>query len=580
MVRAAVSAHAPIATSSVARSEAESAVAVRAPHDTLVAAFEAAAIAHAPAFSLHGAKGVVAKSTSQALEAAWRWSKLLASRGVARGDRVPLLLPTSHAFLEAMLGAMLIGAVPVPLAVPMTFGGVERYLANLAAIVDDCGARVLVTYPRIRDAVAKDPVLCLALGNVVGESDLDGVARTTVLAPALGGGDPAFLQYTSGTTGRPKGAVISHRALVSNAFAIAHGLGLGSRDVGVSWLPLFHDMGLIGVLLTSICHPYPLHVMTPESFVMSPRRWLDLLARVRGTVSAAPNFAYEMCVARASDATDVRLEQWRLALNGAEPVRASTARRFHASFAETGLPTDATMPVYGMAEATLAVTFPALDEKLETIAIDRVALERDGRAVRSNASDAHEAVSVGRPVAGMRVTIVSDAGRVVPEETIGAVRVAGLSLMDGYYRDDARSAEALSGGWLRTGDLGFMRGGRLFITGRAKELIIKAGRNIHPHDVERVAEQVAGVRVAGVAAFGHANADTGTEDIVVVAETTSSDVEGRAQIAKEVRAELLSVLGVKADHVRVCAVGAVPRTTSGKIRRGDCARRFAAGELG
>ncbi len=579
-MRAAVTSQAHIETSAAVASEAASAIEVRAPHDSLVAAFEAAARDHAPAFSLHGAKGVLEKSASQALDAAWRWARLLAHRGVARGDRVPILLPTSHAFLEAMLGAMLIGAVPVPLAVPMTFGGVERYLANLGAIVDDCGARVLVTYGRIRDAVAKDDALRASLGDVVVESDLDGVGSVAVLSPTIGGSDLAFLQYTSGTTGRPKGAMISHRALVSNAFAIAHGLDLGPNDVGVSWLPLFHDMGLIGVLLTSICHPYPLHVMTPESFVMNPRRWLDLLGRVRGTVSAAPNFAYEMCVARASDATDVRLDAWRLALNGAEPVRASTARRFHASFAPTGLPHDATMPVYGMAEATLAVTFPALAEKLETLTVDRAAMERDGRAVRSQASDAYDAVSVGRPVAGMRVAIVNDDDRVVPEETIGAVRVAGPSLMDGYFRDDVRSAEALRGGWLRTGDLGFMRGGRIFVTGRAKELIIKAGRNIHPHDVERVAEQIAGVRVAGVAAFGHANAETGTEDLVVVAETTVGDVDRRALIAKAVRAELLSVLGVKADHIRVCAVGVVPRTTSGKIRRGDCARRFAAGELG
>lgn len=548
------------------------------PHETLVAAFEAAARARAPFVTIHGGREPATRTSEAALASSHRWAKLLASRGVRAGDRVLILLPTGHAFVEAMLGAMLLGAVPVPLATPMTFGSVDRYLANLAAIATDCRARATVTYGRIRDALARDPALGAPLGEVMSEADRDGVGSVGVRLPSIGGSDAAFLQYTSGTTGSPKGAVISHRALVANTFAIASGLALDDRDVGVSWLPLFHDMGLIGVLLTSICHPYPIHVMSPESFVMNPRRWLDLVAKVGGTLSAAPNFAYDMTVARAGYVQELRLDTWRHALNGAEPVQMASVARFTERFAPNGFRADAHLPVYGMAEATLAVTFPSLTDKMQTLEIDRDALEGERRA--APLPGGHPAVSVGFPVAGTKIEVVGDDGRVLPERTIGDIRVAGPSLMDGYFGNDDASSAAISGGWLRTGDLGFVDGGRLFVTGRAKDVIIKGGRNVYPYDVERVAGEIDGVRQGGVAAFGRANPATGTEDLVVIVETPHGDMERRDAIAKAVRAELLAVLGTKPDAIRLCGVGKVPRTTSGKIRRRECARLFAEGTFG
>ncbi|MCL2725192.1 MAG: fatty acyl-AMP ligase [Polyangiaceae bacterium] len=564
-------------------SRVSSPVDVRPPHDSLVAAFEAAARSRAPFVTIHTGRETIEKTAEVALDAALRWSKLLAGRGVRRGDRVMLLMPTGHAFVEAMLGTMLLGAIPVPLATPMTFGSVDRYLVNLAHIAKDCGARVTITYGRIRDAIAKDAAAKATLGDVIGEGDLDGVASTAIELPSIGGSETAFLQYTSGTTGRPKGAIITHRALVSNTFSMAHGLDLHPEsDVGVSWLPLFHDMGLIGVLLMSICHPYPIHVMSPESFVMKPYRWLDLIQRVGGTITAAPNFAYDMCVARPGDTSGLHLETLRHALNGAEPIHASTVQRFRERFGPHGFRADAVMPVYGMAEATLAITFPSHQERMQVLAVDRAALERDGRVVTNASANSggHHAVSVGRPIAGMSVAIFGEDGNVAPERTVGEVRVAGPSLMDGYFGNDEASASALSGGWLHTGDLGFVDGGQLYITGRAKELIIKGGRNIYPYDVERIAGEIDGVRTGGVAAFGRTNPVTGTEDLVVVAETSYTDAAKREAIAKAVRAELLEVLGVKADDVRFCAVGKVPRTTSGKIRRRECARLIESGALG
>jgi acyl-CoA synthetase (AMP-forming)/AMP-acid ligase II len=540
-----------------------------------VAAFETAAREDAPYVTFHGAKGQTVRPIREALESARRWGALLRSRGVERGDRIPILLPTGHGFVETMLGTMLAGAVPVPLATPMTFGSVDRYMRNLGAIVSDAGARVLVTYPRIADALGSDATLRAAIHDVLTEADLAGLASAPLRTASVGAREAAFIQYTSGTTGRPKGAVISHGALVSNASSIAQGLGIGARTVGASWLPLFHDMGLVGVLLTSICHPYPLHVMSPESFVMRPARWLDLVSRVGATLSAAPNFAYELCVARASEAEleGVRLDTWELALDGAEPVHASTASRFAGRFASRGLRADVLMPVYGMAEATLAVTFPGLETKLQTLQIDREALERQGRM--SPKTGGHPAVSVGAPVAGTSVRVVDRSRRDLPEGHVGEILVQGPSLMDGYFRNDDASAAALVDGWLQTGDLGFVHDARLFVTGRAKELIIKGGRNLHPSDIERVASEVEGVRLGSVAAFGRPNADTGTDDVVVVIEASTSDVERRSRMVNDVRGELLAVLGVKADEVRICAVGSVPRTTSGKIRRVECARVFS-----
>ncbi len=554
----------------------ESVTPSRPPHDSLVAAFEAAARDDAPFFTLHGAKGQVVRPIRDALEGAWRWSAALRLHGVRAGECVPILMPTGHAFVEAMLGAMLLGAIPVPLANPMTFGSVDRYVRNLSAVIDDCRARVIVTYPRIAEALpANSEIASARLREVLTEKSLEGLAPVPQLAPSIGGADTAFIQYTSGTTGRPKGAVVSHRALVANAFAIAHGLRIGPTDVGVSWLPMFHDMGLVGVILTSICHPYPIHVMSPESFVMNPKRWLDLVTRVGATLSPAPNFAYDMCVAKVGTVTDLRLGSWRVALNGAEPVQARTVARFVERLGPSGFRASAMMPVYGMAEATLAVTFPRLEESFETLPLDRDALEQSGKASRAETGQAYEAVSVGRPVAGMGVEIVDDSGRVVPENTLGHIRISGPSLMDGYFRNDEASAAAMADGKLRSGDLGFVSDGRLFVTGRFKELIIKGGRNLHPADIERVACEVEGLRAGCVAAFGRLNPKTGTDDLVVVAETSRTDAAFRDGVASAIRGELLAVLGVKPDEVRICGMGGVPRTTSGKIRRAECARVFA-----
>lgn len=548
------------------------------PHETLLQALESAASqGDAPWLTLHAGRQRHTLSHRQALDGAWRVSAALRKRGLERGGRVAVLLPTSPAFVQALLGTMMAGGVPVPLASPMTFGGVERYLKNLTVILKDAGADFLVTYPRIQEAAAADDELKAFLRHVLTDADFDGAPPTDPRSPSISGSDLAFLQYTSGTTGRPKGVMIPHRAAVANTYGISRGLDQRPNDVGVSWLPLFHDMGLIGALLLSICHPFPLHVMPPERFIVRPGGWLKLIAEVGGTLSPAPNFAYDLCTTRAAEIDDLDLSSWRVALNGSEPVHLPTIGRFNERFGPKGFRSEALMPVYGMAEATLAVTFSPAGRGPSSKAVCRKTLEEQGCVVPSPADRARHAVSVGHPLAGTSVMIADDSGRVLPEGAVGEVRVQGPSLMVGYFRNDDASAQALSDGWLRTGDLGFVLDGELYITGRAKEMVIKSGRNLYPYDIERVVGEVPGVRLGGVAAFGRANDSTGTDDLIVVAETNRTETTEREALTKAIRGEVLAVLGVGIDDVQLWPVGAVPRTSSGKIRRKECARMLEEG---
>jgi fatty-acyl-CoA synthase len=560
-----------------------SSVACRPPHDSLAAAIESAARDDAPLLTFHGGRdGEVPLPARDAFARARRWAALFRRHGARRGDRVVLLLPTGEAFVTALLGAALCGAAPVPLATPMTFGSTEPFLRNLAAIVKNARPVLVVTVPRIIDALQAAsmppfgvPLLTPADRDALGELD---ASDAHALAGSVDGGDIGLIQYTSGTTGKPKGVVIPHRALVSNAFAIARGLSLGPADVGVSWLPLFHDMGLVGVLLTGICHPYPIHVAAPEYFAMGAQRWMALAARVGGTITAAPNFAYEMAAARAGRLEESeRLSTLRLALNGAEPVLPPTVRRFESAYAPNGLAPGVVLPVYGMAECTLAVAFSSRDTATRVAKLDRRALER-GEVLPGDNGSAQELACVGRPVAGTAIAIVDGGGVALGERQLGNIRVRGDSVMRGYFDNDEASAAALdSEGWLDTGDMGFVDDGQLYVTGRAKDVIIQAGRNVYPYDLERVAVEAARLRPGAVVALGRRNEEKGTEEIVLVAETAMRGEEERAATARLLKGEILAVLGVRIDEVHLWPLGAVPKTTSGKARRRECASLLAAG---
>lgn len=544
-------------------------------HDSLAAAIEALGAAHGPLLTLHLGLSDECLDGPTLRERALHWARAFHALGVARGDRVVLLLPTSNAFVQGFLGVQLLGAVAVPLACPMTFGAPTRYLEILANVVDDAEPSCIVTTERLRAAMASVTRFTTTRASIVTPAEIEAAHAAPFALPSVAPRELALLQYTSGTTGQPKGVAVSNRALVSNAACIRDALAIDENDIGVSWLPMFHDMGLIGVFVTAICHPYPMHLMSPDSFVMQPRRWLERISRVRGTVSAAPNFAYELCARRGVEPESIRLDSWRAALSGAEPVREGTLDRFAACYATSGFSRDRFMPVYGLAEATLAVTFPPVGAAPKTQHVECESLSPGQRVRASIKASASSVLSVGRPVRGTEVRIANERGSAIEARVVGEICVRGPGLMDGYFRREEATADALRDGWLHTGDLGYVDDGVLFVVGRAKEMIVKSGRNVYPADIESVVEQVAGVLSA--AAFGVANAKSGTEDLIVVCESRVRTEALREALAAEVKAELLATTGVRADSVCVWPVSAIPRTTSGKIRHAECAMRWTEG---
>lgn len=461
---------------------------------------------------------------AEVVELARRWRGALTEAGVRRGDRVALLLPNDERFVGAFFGALLCGATAVPLAWPATTLDSRRVLA-LRPLVEAADPAVIVT----------DEVLAphFAL-RAVTRADRPATGADVLPDPD----ETAFIQFTSGSLGRPRGAVISHRAAAACVRAMGHAVGTSAADVAVSWLPLFHDMGLVGGLLTPVAFQFPVTLLSPGEFLLHPGRWLERAATEGITTAAAPDFAWRLCSRRAA-LPQGSLGSWRVAISGAEPVHRSTLDAFAAKFGERGFAPSAFRPAYGLAENTLAAciydpTRPGADTTLQ------------GRVIPS----------VGAPIAGNEIRVLGPAGEP------GEIQVRSASLMSGYFRDDEASAAALVDGWLRTGDLGMVVDGQLHVTGRAKELVIQNGSKFHPYDIERVATDAVDATVAGAAAY--VMTDGETEILVLAAEVPASKAEGAD---RRIRGAVLEALGVRIDRVVVVPPGALPRTSSGKIRR-------------
>lgn len=487
----------------------------------------------------------------------------LRARGVESGDRVVLVFPTSPAFFDAFFGVLAAGAVPVPVYPPVRLGRLEEYHTRTAGLCAAVGARLILTDARVWRLLgeatrrAAPELGCLDLAGVEGAP-----YRCPVPADAL-----ALIQFSSGTTVDPKPVALTHRNLLANTAALMHVI-LRFEDPrdGVSWLPLYHDMGLIGGVLPALVRPGRLTLLPPEEFLARPALWLRALSRTRAVVSPAPNFAYALCTERIRDEEldGVDLSAWRLALNGAEPVAPETLRRFVDRFSRWGLRPEALTPVYGLAEATLAVTFSEPDRPFCTRRFDRVALAA-GEVRR--AEDGVELVSVGRPLLGMEVD--------VPGEGVGPVRVRGPSVMTAYFGRPDATAAAVQDGWLDTGDLGFFDDGELFLVGRAKDVLILRGRNHAPQEVELLVDAVPGVRTGCTAAVSHRPDGADSEVLLVFVEAR----ELRPGLAEDVHAAILRGAGLDAEEILVLAPGTLPRTSSGKLRRQEALRRHLAGEL-
>ncbi len=483
----------------------------------------------------------------------------LRERGTERGHTVALMLRTEEAFFAAFFGVLLAGAIPVPLYPPFRADRIEEYARRQLGILTNAQARLLITFAEAERVAALLRPRAAALEAVTSVDELARAAARSAAGRAAAV-DPALIQYTSGSTGDPKGVLLTHANLLANIRAIGEAIAIRPDDVGVSWLPLYHDMGLIGAWLGGLYFGIPIAILSPPAFLARPARWLWALHAHRGTVSPAPNFAYDLCVRKVAD-DEIRgldLSSWRLAFNGSEPVSAETIERFTRRFAPYGFRPDAMCPTYGLAEASVGLTVSPPGRR------PRV----DGRVV-----------SCGRPLPGHEIRIVDAAGRPVGERREGRIEFRGPSVTRGYFRNPDATRATFRDGWCDSGDLGYWAGGELFVTGRQKDIIIKAGRNLHPQGIEELVGDLPGVRKGCVAAFGVADPAIGTERLVVVAESRETAPRARERLRAVIVDRVVAAVGLPPDTVAVVAPRTVLKTPSGKVRRGATREAYLAGRL-
>ena len=503
----------------------------------------------------------------------------LAASDVHPGESVAVMLPTSVDYFAAFMAVLFAGAVPVPLYPPSRPAQLDDYLRRQIGILENARATALVTTSEAARVarVLRAGVESLRSINTVDE--LETPERNDV-RPPVRPADLALLQYTSGSTGSPKGVVLTHADLLANIRAMAHAAAADSNDVFVSWLPLYHDMGLIGAWLGSLTIGFPLVVMSPVSFLARPARWLRAISDHSGTLSAGPNFGFELCArkARDEDLVGVDLSSLRMLFNGAEPVSADTLERFRNRFVTYGLRPEAIAPVYGLAEAAVGLAFPPLGRGPLVDRIERESLVRSGVAVPAT-DGALRVVACGKALPGYEIRVVDRAGHVVEDRHEGRIEFRGPSATQGYFHNARETLRLFDGDWLDTGDLGYLACGDIFLTGRAKDLIIRAGRNLHPEALERAVSEVAGVRAGCVAVFAAPDLDAGTERLVVAAETREQEPSVREKIRAAIVNVTVDVLGTPPDEVVLLEPGSVPKTSSGKIRRSSCREMYERGTL-
>jgi len=506
----------------------------------------------------------------------------LAAREIAPGDRIALMLPTGTDFFAAFFGILYAGAIPVPIYPPMQLTQIEEYARRQAGILRNAGARMLITVPEGIRLGSLLRSLVTSIEAVASVAILSNLPGSPILLRHQDASETSLIQYTSGSTGDPKGVVLSHANLLANIRAIGQAIDAGSSDVLVSWLPLYHDMGLIGSWLGSLYFGAPSYLMSPLAFLARPQCWLWAIHRFRGTISAAPNFAFELCLDKIDDTalTGLDLSSLRLVANGAEPVSIPTLRRFTERFRRYGFRPEAMAPVYGLAENAVAVALPVPGRAPVIDRISRKAFSGNG-IVEPAAGDADvmEVVSCGRPVPGHEVRIVDDRGRTLGERREGHLEFRGPSATSGYFRNEAKTRELFHDGWLASGDRAYVADGRVYITGRIKDIVIRGGQHIYPHEVEDAVSSIPGIRRGGAAMFGVIDPSSGTERIVVLAETDETDTLASEALRMHARQATVDAVGMAPDDIVLVTPGTVPKTQSGKIRRAAARDLYLAGQL-
>ncbi|MFO0683142.1 MAG: fatty acyl-AMP ligase [Sandaracinus sp.] len=512
---------------------------------------------------------------------AHRRAGFLAALGLSKGDTVALVCPENHEFVLTFLGASVGGFVPVPIFPGATFKVTDHYVETIDHIMAAARSRVVVCVQKNLEILEKVKERRPDITILVADRDFSGQAPP-FSPPVVTPEDLCFLQFTSGSTSKPKGVMIRHRNLVANttAFLGPAGLNRVPEDVGVSWLPLFHDMGLIGFVLGTLIVDLPVVLMPTPMFARAPRLWLELITKYRGTITYAPNFAYQLITKRVSDKdlSTLDLSSLRVAGCGAEPIRARTLVEFGEKFSRCGFDPKALLPSYGMAESCLAITFHRRGTPMVVDRVDPEAM-RKGVATPSTKEDALELVGCGIPFPGHEIRIAGEDGSALGERQVGEIWSRGPSVNDGYFENAEATAESFGGGWLKSGDLGYFTGkspadGDLFICGRKKDLIIVNGANHYPQDIEWVVGDIEGVRRGNVVAFS--TMKDGIEQLVVAAEGNSGDA---ARLREEITKKVSENFGLTPSSVAICPVGALPKTSSGKAQRRKTKSLWESGEL-
>lgn len=505
----------------------------------------------------------------------------LLARDLQLGQAVAIMLPTGRDYFFSFFGILLAGCVPVPIYPPARPSQLEDHLRRHAGILSNAGALLLITMAEVRPLARLLASLVESLAAIVTPEELI-TPGGTGLYPAKAG-DLALLQYTSGSTGNPKGVALTHANLLANIRAMGQATQVSSADVFVSWLPLYHDMGLIGAWLGSLYHACPLVIMSPLAFLARPERWLWAIHRYRGSLSAAPNFAYEICLRRVrdEDIAGLDLSSWRMAFNGAEPVSPDTVLGFAERFASYGLHREAIAPVYGLAECSVGLAFPPPGRGVIIDRVNREILTTAGRAEPAAADDtqALRLVACGQPLPGHQIRVVDATGRELGERREGRLEFKGPSATHGYFRNPTQSERLFHGEWLDSGDLAYLAGGDVYLTGRSKDVIIRAGRNIYPYELEQAVADIPGIRRGCVAVFGCADPASATERLVVLAETRETGTTALAALREQINAQAIALLGAPADDIVLAPPHTVPKTSSGKIRRAASRELYQQGQL-
>jgi fatty-acyl-CoA synthase len=533
--------------------------------------------------NFHDARGTLTQGYPYAelREDALAHARRFIALGIKPDDRIALVAETGPDFAACFFGAVYAGAWPVPLPLPTSFGGRDAYIDQLGVQLKSCDPALLL-YPLELAGFCEEATRKAGVASRDWES-LAGIEPADAQLPSAQPDDIAYLQYSSGSTRFPHGVAVTHRALLDNLRAHGVGLEVVETDRVISWLPWYHDMGLVGCFLSPVALQLSVDYLKTEDFARRPLAWLDMITRNPGTtISYSPTFGYDICSRRMSSQTRAEdrfdLRHWRIAGNGADMIRPDVMQAFVDSFAEAGFKASAFCPSYGLAEATLAVSLMPPGEGIRLELVEEHELSGAERRDHQRPRRYRAVVNCGKPVTGMEIEIRGDGGEELPERGIGKVYVRGASVMHSYFRDEESTHAVLSSdGWLDTGDMGYMSGGYIFIVGRAKDMIIINGRNYWPQDIEWAVEQLPGFKSGDIAAFA-ITGPSGEETPAVLVHCRVSDPEERGRLRNDIRERVHAITGIS-PVVELVPPRTLPRTSSGKLSRTKARNLYLSGEI-